>query len=52
MDAEDGEVIVLAGLDEETVSDGRSGPFSWLNLSRSFNSRKTQLLVLLEFRRL
>ncbi|KWH40078.1 type II secretion system protein GspD [Burkholderia stagnalis] len=52
VDAEDGEVIVLAGLDEETVSDGRSGPFSWLNLSRSFNSRKTQLLVLLEFRRL
>ncbi|AHI80088.1 bacterial type II and III secretion system family protein [Burkholderia thailandensis E444] len=52
VDAEDGEVVVLAGLDEETVSDGRSGPFSWLNLSRSFNSRKTQLLVLLEFRRL
>jgi len=52
VDAEDGEVVVLGGLDEENVSDGHSGVFSWLPLSRSSSSRNTQLLVLLEFKRL
>lgn len=53
VDAEDGEVVVLAGLDEENVSEGSSG-LSWLpfNTSRTSSSRKTQLFVLLEFKRL
>lgn len=53
VDAEDGEVVVLAGLDEENVSDGSSG-FSWLpfKTSRTSSSRNTQLFVLLEFKRL
>lgn len=53
VDAEDGEVVVLAGLDEENVSEGSSG-FSWLpfKTSRTSSSRNTQLFVLLEFKRL
>ena len=53
VDAEDGEVVVLAGLDEENVSEGSSG-LSWLpfNTSRTSSSRNTQLFVLLEFKRL
>ena len=53
VDADDGEVVVLAGLDEENVSEGRSG-LSWLpfNTSRTSSSRNTQLFVLLEFKRL
>lgn len=53
VDAEDGEVVVLAGLDEENVSEGTSG-FSWLpfKTSRTSSSRNTQLFVLLEFKRL
>lgn len=53
VDAEDGEVVVLAGLDEETSTQGRSG-LSWLpfNTSRTDTSRKTQVFVLLEFKRL
>lgn len=53
VDAEDGEVVVLAGLDEENVSEGASG-FSWLpfKTSRTSSSRNTQLFVLLEFKRL
>lgn len=52
VDAEDGEVVVLAGLDEESTTEGQSGPFDWLPLSRSRDKRNTQLLVLLEFQRL
>lgn len=52
VDSEDGEVVVLAGLDEENVTEGASGPFSWLPLSKSSDKRNTQLLVLLEFKRL
>lgn len=53
VDAEDGEVVVLAGLDEENVSEGASG-LSWLpfKTSRTSSSRNTQLFVLLEFKRL
>lgn len=53
VDAEDGEVVVLAGLDEENVSEGSSG-LSWLpfKTSRTSSSRNTQLFVLLEFKRL
>lgn len=53
VDAEDGEVVVLAGLDEENVSEGASG-FSWLpfKTSRTSSSRNTQIFVLLEFKRL
>lgn len=53
VDAEDGEVVVLAGLDEENVSEGSSG-LSWLpfRTSRTSSSRNTQLFVLLEFKRL
>jgi len=52
VDCEDGEVVVLAGLDEENVAEGASGPFSWLPLSKSSDKRSSQLLVLLEFKRL
>lgn len=53
VDAEDGEVVVLAGLDEENVSEGHSG-LSWLpfSISKTASSRNTQLFVLLEFKRL
>lgn len=53
VDAEDGEVVVLAGLEEENVSEGSSG-LSWLpfKTSRTSSSRNTQLFVLLEFKRL
>lgn len=53
VDAEDGEVVVLAGLDEENVSEGASG-LSWLpfKTSRTSSSRNTQIFVLLEFKRL
>lgn len=53
VDAEDGEVVVLAGLDEETSTKGRAG-LSWLpfNTSRTDTTRKTQVFVLLEFKRL
>lgn len=53
VDAEDGEVVVLAGLDEENVSEGRSG-LHWLpfNTSRTSSTRHTQIFVLLEFKRL
>ncbi len=53
VDAEDGEVVVLAGLDEENVSEGASG-LSWLpfKTSHTSSSRNTQLFVLLEFKRL
>jgi general secretion pathway protein D len=53
VDAEDGEVVVLAGLDEESVSDGSSG-LSWLpfKTSRTFTSRTTQIFVLLEIKRI
>jgi general secretion pathway protein D len=52
VDVEDGEVVVLAGLDEENVTDSRSGLFSWLTLAKGSTNRKTQLFVLLEFKRL
>lgn len=52
VDAEDGEVVILGGLDEENLTEGKSGPFSWFPLSTSTSTRKTQLLVLLEFKRL
>ena len=53
VDAEDGEVVILAGLSEESISEGTSG-FTWLpfKTSRTSSSRNTQLLVLLEFQRL
>ena len=53
VDAEDGEVVVLAGLGEETSTQGHSG-LSWLpfSTSRTDSSRKTQLFVLLEFQRI
>lgn len=53
VDAEDGEVVILAGLGEESVSEGTSG-LTWLpfKTSRTSSSRNTQLLVLLEFQRL
>lgn len=53
VEAEDGEVVVLAGLDEESSTSTRSG-LSWLPFPTSNTSteRKTQLLVLLEFQRL
>ncbi len=53
VDAEDGEVVILAGLGEESVSEGTSG-LTWLpfKTSRTSSSRNTQLLVLLEFKRL
>lgn len=53
VDAEDGEVVILAGLGEESISEGTSG-FTWLpfKTSRTSSSRNTQLLVLLEFQRL
>jgi general secretion pathway protein D len=53
VDAEDGEVVILAGLGEESISEGISG-FTWLpfKTSRTSSSRNTQLLVLLEFQRL
>lgn len=52
VDSEDGEVVVLAGLDEDSTNKGSAGLFSWLPLSRSSNSRTTQLVVLLEFKRI
>jgi type II secretory pathway component GspD/PulD (secretin) len=52
VDAEDGEVVILGGLDEENFTEGKSGLFSWFPLSTSTSTRKTQLLVLLEFKRL
>lgn len=52
VDAEDGEVVILAGLDEENISEGRSGPLPWLSWSKSSSQRKTQMFVLLEFKRL
>lgn len=52
VDSEDGEVIILAGLDEENINEGRSGLASWLPLAKSDDKRTTQLLVLLEFKRL
>jgi general secretion pathway protein D len=52
VDAEDGEVVVLAGLDEQNTTEGRSGLFSWLTLAKGSSNRKTQLFVLLEFKRL
>jgi general secretion pathway protein D len=53
VDAEDGEVVILAGLGEENISEGTSG-LTWLpfKTSRTSNSRNTQLIVLLEFQRL
>ncbi len=51
IDAEDGEVVVLAGLDETNESEGKSGPFRWLQWSNASTSRTTQLLVLLEFKK-
>lgn len=53
VDAEDGEVVVLGGLDETSTSEGKTG-LSWLPfaLSKSHSDRTTQLLVLLEFQRL
>lgn len=53
VDAEDGEVVVLAGLDEENISEGSSGlPWLPFKTSRTSSSRNTQLFVLLEFKRL
>lgn len=51
VDAEDGEVIVLAGLDEESSTNGRSG-LLWFPTSKTETERKTRLLVLLEFQRI
>jgi type II secretory pathway component GspD/PulD (secretin) len=54
VEAEDGEVVVLAGLDEETTSEGRSGLFflPWITTSKTTSSRNTQLMVLLEIKRI
>lgn len=52
VDSEDGEIIALAGLDEENITSGHTGLFSWLPLAKSDDKRTTQLLVLLEFKRL
>lgn len=53
IDAEDNEVVVLAGLDEMSATEGRSGlPWLPFNTSRTSTNRSTQLLVLLEFKRL
>lgn len=52
VDAEDGEVVILAGMDEDSTSEGQSGLASWLPLSQATDHRRTQLLVLLEFQRL
>ncbi|MDR0775981.1 MAG: hypothetical protein LBE81_05015 [Azonexus sp.] len=51
VDAEDGEVVVLAGLDEESSSNGRSG-LLWFPTSKTETERKTRLFVLLEFQRI
>lgn len=51
IDAEDGEVVVLAGLDESNESDGKSGPFRFMQWNSAASSRTTQILVLLEFRK-
>jgi len=52
VDAEDDEVVVLAGLDEDTQTTGHSGLASWLPLARSNDTRTTQIVVLLEFKRI
>jgi len=53
VDAEDGEVVMLAGLDEDSSAESKSS-LSWLPFAtnRTNNSRNTQLVVLLEFQRL
>lgn len=51
IDAEDGEVVVLAGLDESNENKGSSGPFRFLQWNSSDSTRTVQLLVLLEFRK-
>lgn len=52
VDSLGGEIVVIGGLDEETVSDGSKGPFSWMQLSKAKTASKTQLFLLLEFKRL
>jgi general secretion pathway protein D len=53
VDADFDEVVVLTGLDEDTSTDGKSGlsflPFA---LSKSNTKRATQLMVLLEFKKI
>jgi type II secretory pathway component GspD/PulD (secretin) len=52
VDSVGGEIVVIGGLDEETVSDGSKGPFSWLQTTQAKTASKTQLFLLLEFKRL
>lgn len=51
VDVEAGEVVVLAGLEEETSTDTRSGLPFFKSLSRSNSTSTTHLVVLLEFTR-